>query len=89
VDVMSQEVPALRSRRCSVRGDAPGLIRDARRRRGLTQRDLGILCGFSLETAQVQVSRMENGEGTMQSYLTAAACLEIPVTDMLEIREGA
>jgi transcriptional regulator with XRE-family HTH domain len=65
------------------------MIRDVRRRKGLTQRDLGILCGFSLEHAQVQVSRLEKGDGTMQSYLTAAAVLEIPLTDVLEIREGA
>lgn len=80
-------VPARTTPLWAVRLDAADTIRDARKRRGLTQRDLGLLLGLSLDSAQTTISRLERGDvARMEIVVNAAAALGLGLTDVLELR---
>lgn len=81
------ELPS-RPKRWVVRADAGSTIRGSRKALGLSQRDLGLALGYSLDTAQTAVSRLERGDARIDLILQAAAALGIPQLDVLELTDN-
>lgn len=69
-----------------VRPNAGQVLRCARKERGLTQRDLGLLLGQPLERAQSYVSKLEAGQLGFEAVFNAATALQLDVPDVMELR---
>jgi transcriptional regulator with XRE-family HTH domain len=69
-----------------VRPDAGQVLREARKRRGLTQKDLGLILGQPLERAQSYVSKLEAGQLGYEAVDNAAYALQLSRPEVMELR---